>query len=99
MDLWDLSLQATSDTEMKVRLQGVKAVMSTFQFLFKESYLILYFQSSNDSFYYDHPKKVNRELYFEIIYNIINCIRDRFSQKNYQIYVHLQEIFVKAFKE
>ena len=99
MDLWDLSLQATSDTEMKVRLQGVKAVMSIFQFLFKESYLILYFQSSNDSFYYDHPKKINRELYFEIIYNIINCIRDRFSQTNYQIYVHLQEIFVKAFKE
>ena len=99
MDLWDLSLQATSDTEMKIRLQGVKAVMSIFQFLFKESYLILYFQSSNDSFYYDHPKKINRELYFEIIYNIINCIRDRFSQTNYQIYVHLQEIFVKAFKE
>ena len=29
MDLWDWSLQATSDTEMKVRLQGVKTVMST----------------------------------------------------------------------
>ena len=99
MDLWDLSLEATSDTEMKVRLQGVKAVVSTFQFLFKESYVILYYQSSNDSFYYDDPKKVNRELYFEIIYNIMNCIRDRFSQTNYQIYVHLQEIFVKAFKE
>ena len=25
MDLWDWSLQATSDTEMKVRIQGVKA--------------------------------------------------------------------------
>ena len=99
MDLWDLSLEATSDTEMKVRLQGVKAVVSTFQFLFKESYVILYYQSSNDSFYYDDPKKVNRELYFEIICNIMNCIRDRFSQTNYQIYVHLQEIFVKAFKE
>ena len=99
MDLWDLSLEATSDTEMKVRLQGVKTVVSTFQFLFKESYVILYYQSSNDSFYYDDPKKVNRELYFEIIYNIMNCIRDRFSQTNYQIYVHLQEIFVKAFKE
>ena len=35
MDLWDWTLQATSDTEMKVRLEGVKAVMSTFQFLFK----------------------------------------------------------------
>ena len=34
MDLWDWSLQATSETEMKSRLQGVKAVMSTFQFLF-----------------------------------------------------------------
>lgn len=96
MDFWDWSFQATSDTEMEVRLQ---AAVSTFQFLFKESYVILYYQSSNDSFYYDDPKKVNRELYFEIIYNIINCIRDRFSQKNYQIYVHLQEIFVKAFKE
>ena len=34
MDLWDWSLQATSDTEIKGRLQGVNAVMSTFQFLF-----------------------------------------------------------------
>ena len=33
MDLWDWSLQATSDTEMKARLQGVKAVTSTSQFL------------------------------------------------------------------
>ena len=41
MDLWDWSLQATSNTEMKVRLQGVKAVISTSQFLFKEGYLIL----------------------------------------------------------
>ena len=37
MDLWDWSFQATSDTEMEVRLQ---AAVSTFQFLFKESYLI-----------------------------------------------------------
>ena len=34
IDLWDWSLQATGDTVMKARLQGVKAVMSTFQFLF-----------------------------------------------------------------
>ena len=34
MDLWDRSLQATSETEMKSRLQGVRGVMSTFQFLF-----------------------------------------------------------------
>ena len=34
MDLWDLYLQANSDTEMKGRLQGVKAAISTFQFLF-----------------------------------------------------------------
>ena len=33
MDLWDWSFQATSDTEMKVRLQGVKAGLSTSQFL------------------------------------------------------------------
>ena len=40
MDLWHWPLQATSDTEIKVRLQGVKAVMSSFQFLLKEGYLI-----------------------------------------------------------
>ena len=34
MDLWDLYLQANSDTEMKGRLQVVKAAISTFQFLF-----------------------------------------------------------------
>ena len=31
--------------------------------------------------------------------NIINCVKDRFSQVDYQIYVHLQEILTKAFKE
>ena len=35
MDFW--SLQATSDTGMKARLQGVKDIMTTFQFLFSGS--------------------------------------------------------------
>ena len=38
MDLWDWSRQATSDTVIKSRLQGVKAVTSTFQFLFNFSH-------------------------------------------------------------
>ena len=33
-DLWAWSLQATTDTEMKAKLQSVKAVTSTLQFLF-----------------------------------------------------------------
>ena len=37
MDLWDWSLQATSDAEMNARLKGVKAVMWTFQFLLSYS--------------------------------------------------------------
>ena len=41
MDLWDWSLEATCDTEIKVRLQGEKACMSSFQFLSKKRYLIL----------------------------------------------------------
>ena len=44
-------------------------------------------------------KKNNRRLYFETFDNIINCIKDRFNQADYQIYVHIQEIFMKAFKE
>ena len=31
--------------------------------------------------------------------NIINCIKDRFNQTDYQLYVILQEILIKAFKE
>ena len=37
MDLWHWSLQTTIDTEMKARLHGVEAVMSSFQFLFSSS--------------------------------------------------------------
>ena len=32
MDLWDWSLQATCDTEMKSKIQGVKAVIPIFHF-------------------------------------------------------------------
>ena len=39
-------------------------------------------QSSNDSFYHDHPKKFYRQLYFETFDNIINCIKDRFNEKD-----------------
>ena len=38
MGLWYWPRQATSDTEIKVRLQGVKAVIWTFQVLFRCSF-------------------------------------------------------------
>ena len=38
-------------------------------------------------------------MYFETFDNIINYIKDRFNQTDYQICVHLQEILIKAFKE
>ena len=50
-------------------------------------------------FYHDHPKKFYHKLQFETFDNITNCIKDRFNQTDYQIYVHLQEILIKAFKE
>ena len=50
------------------------------------------------SFYHDHPKKIYRRLYFEIFEHIC-CIKDRFNQTDYQIYVHPQEILIKAFIE
>ena len=57
-----------------------------------------HFQSSNDSFYHDHPKKFSRQLHSETFDNI-NCIKDCFNQTDYQIYVHLQKILIKSFKE
>ena len=51
MDLWHLSLQATSDTEMKV-------CHVNFQIFVHRNLLDSYHSlSSNDSFYRDHPKK------------------------------------------
>ena len=36
---------------------------------------------------------------FEIFDNILNCIKYRFIQMDYQIYVDLQEILIKVIKE
>ena len=38
-------------------------------------------------------------MYFENFENIINCIKDSFNETDYRIYLHLQEVLVKAFKE
>ena len=38
-------------------------------------------------------------MYFETFHNIVNCIKDQFNQRDYQIYVHLQQILIKDFKE
>ena len=38
-------------------------------------------------------------MYFETFHNIVNCIKDQFNQRDYQIYVHLQQILIKGFKE
>ena len=59
-------------------------------------------QSSNDIFYHNHPKTFYRQLYFKTFGNILNCIKDRLNQKDYQIYACLQEIvyvYLKDFKE
>ena len=39
------------------------------------------------------------QLYFETFDNIISSTKDHFNQTHYQIYVHLQEILIKGFKE
>ena len=96
MNLWDWSLQATSDTKMKVRLQGVKAVMSTFEFLFKGYLIFIIPKVQKTDFTMFIQKKIHRQLYFETFDNIINCIKDHFNQTDYQI-VYIQVI--KAFKE
>ena len=59
-------------------------------------------QSSNDIFYHNHPKTFYCQLYFKTFGNILNYIKDRLNQKDYQIYVCLQEIvhvYLKVFKE
>ena len=38
-------------------------------------------------------------MYFENLNNIINSIKDRFNQTDYQIYVNLPKILIKAFKK
>ena len=65
----------------------------------KRKLIDFYHSQSSDEFLPRSSKKIYRQLYFENFYNIINCIKDSFNQKDYQIYVHLQEILMKVFKE
>ena len=58
MDLRDWSLKAASDREMKARLQAVKAVMSTFQFLFSCSFGKITLKQT-DSFRQNFTKSVD----------------------------------------
>ena len=44
-------------------------------------------------------KKFTVSYIFKPLIIIINCIKDRFNHTDYQTYVYLQEILIKAFKE
>ena len=76
MNIWDWSLQATSETEMKTRLQGVKAVMSTFQFLFSCSHdKIILKQADNLSKTLQNPSSILAAQEQEIAYLVIEILR------------------------
>ena len=171
MKLWDWSLNETKDSEMIARIQGVKTIMSKFEFLFscslgerllkqtdnlskalqnstisaaqgqalahavvktlskdpcderyelfwsnvlkrKDALEILdpvlprkrkmpdYFGRQNADTHHFHqiPKDFYRQIHFETFDCIINCIERRFDQSDFKIYVHLQELIVKAIK-
>lgn len=48
--------------------------------------------------FHDTPKDRYRQLYFEVFDYAINCIKDRFDQPDYNKYIHLQEVLLKAIK-
>ena len=64
----------------------------------KESYLIFIIPKVQITVFTMIIQKNFIASYFETFDNI-NCIKDLFNQTDYQIYIHLQEFLMKAFKE
>ena len=54
--------------------------------------------TSDTSHFPDTPKSHYRCMYLDVLDNLIQCIKDRFNQRDFQKYMNLQELLLKAVK-
>ena len=54
------------------------------------------FDESSSPHYHQTPKEMYRVIYFEAYDNVINGIKEHFHQPDFEIYKHIQDIFVNA---
>ena len=54
--------------------------------------------TSDTSHFPDTPKSHYRCIYLDVLDNVIQCIKDRFNQPDFQKYMNLQELLLKAVK-
>lgn len=52
----------------------------------------------SDGHHHNHPKAFYRQIYYEAVDLMINCIEDRFNQPGYRIYQQLEAILLKSCK-
>ena len=46
--------------------------------------------------YHENPEDKYKKVYYEAFDRVIACIRERFEQKDYQMYAKMQEILLSA---
>lgn len=49
-----------------------------------------------ESEFHDDPKAYFRQLYYEAVDLVTNCIKDRFDQPGYKVYSNLEQLLLKA---
>ena len=173
MNLWEWSLEYVDDAEMSARIEGVRTVMKTYDFIFGcclgklilkqtdnlsrtlqnpalsaaqgqevakmvvdtlakdrcEERYDLFWKSvikikdrldvdepilprkrkivdylgmpgnAQNQHFHDAPKDKYKQIFFEVIDLAIACIKDRFDQKDFKIYVNIQETLIKAIQQ
>jgi Domain of unknown function (DUF4371)/hAT family C-terminal dimerisation region len=55
-----------------------------------------YNEGSDPQPIHQSPETYYRQLYFNSIDTVVNCIEDRFNQRDYKIYAHLEDLLIKA---
>ena len=55
------------------------------------------FEEGSTSHFFETPEDHYRKIFYEAYENVINTIEARFDQKDFKIYVNLQEVLLKSF--
>ena len=58
-----------------------------------------YDDRSHSRVFHDTPEAFYKQIYFEALDLIVNCIEDRFNQPGFRIYQRIESLLVKACKQ
>ena len=81
----------------KVQLSKVDLDVDDVKLLRKRKVPSRFESSERESYHYhENPEDKYKQVYYEAFDRVIACIRERFEQKDYQMYAKMQEILLSA---